>query len=62
MFLQFTFIIALGAFCLLAPVQGKESTALGAGLREGPEIGNKLAVWVVATAVKEALLFAHSLY
>ena len=55
-------ILALGAFCLLSPVQGEETATLGAGLGEGLAIGGECAFRVVATAIEDALLFTHSLY
>ena len=50
-------IFALGALCLFASVCGEESAALGAGLGEGSEVGGKLAIGVIAAAIKSALLF-----
>ena len=55
-------ILALGAFCLLSPVQGEESATLGARLGEGFRIGGECAFWVVAAAIEDTLLFAYLLY
>ena len=54
---EFSPILAFGAFCLLSPVQGEETAALGAGLGERFAVGGKGAFRVVAAAIEDALLF-----
>jgi len=55
--LELTFIVALGAFCPVFSKYGEQPTTPGAGLGEGFIKGGKVAIGVITTAIKGALLF-----